>query len=298
MNRWVLRVAAYAGLMTDDYPPFRLDMGEHEPDAGGAMTLAPSVAGAGAPTTQSTPTLSTPTPPSPTSTPGPRHFGPGRVLALVVGAMMALAAVPVLVGGGAVLWADRTQRDDAGFLTSPASDVSTTTYALTSRADSFTIDADTPDWVLGDVVGDVRVRVTPTDATPVFVGIARSRDVERYLAGTSYATIDSLDDGVSTAVPSPGIGAPASPDEQPFWVAKATGPGTQTLQWPMREGDWRIVVMKPDGAAGVAVRADIAAEAPVLPWVAAGLLIAGVLLLAAGTTLIVVASVARTKRTP
>jgi hypothetical protein len=40
MNRWAFRVAAYAGLMTDTYPPFRLDMGGHDPAAPPRATAA------------------------------------------------------------------------------------------------------------------------------------------------------------------------------------------------------------------------------------------------------------------
>lgn len=47
LARWVARVTAYAALMTDKYPPFRLDMGGQQPPTAGTSAAGPSAAGSG-----------------------------------------------------------------------------------------------------------------------------------------------------------------------------------------------------------------------------------------------------------
>lgn len=292
MQRWVLRVGGYAALMTDVYPPFRLDLGGQDPD--GVLTFAggdPPAPPADAPLRAEAPVAD----PAGSPVPGPSGAFPqsahrtrsgGQIVSVVVGAVLAVGAVGPLVAGGVLLWADRTQRDSAGFLTSPAAAASTDTRALVSQ--TITIRQDGPDWARS-VIGDARMRFTSQASDrAVFVGIASARDAAGYLAGTQYATVTDLAGGRLTSVRHAG-GAPAAlPASGDIWVARATGPGTQTLTWTPQAGDWTIVVMYADAGPGVAVQADAGATTPALPWIAVALLLAGAVLLSVGVTCIVV----------
>jgi hypothetical protein len=195
MNRWVLRVAAYAGLMTDRYPPFRLDTGEEEP---GTMSLEPPPAAA---------------PAAPSSS--------GRVALIIAGSIVALIAAAIFATGAASLVFDQTQRDEQGFLMTPADTFSTGTYALVSEP--VTADSGGPDWVPTKLLGTIKLR--SQSAAPLFIGIGPAAAVDRYLADVPREEIQDLSNDKQVVVP--GNARPASPQEQAFWVARATGSGDQ-----------------------------------------------------------------------
>jgi hypothetical protein len=261
MNRWALRVAAYAGLMVDQYPPFRLDMGGDDP---GTTRLHEPSSAPPAPSAQAAP----PAPPAqavPPKAPSPRpsRMSAGRVVALVVGVVVTLASVAGLAVGGGLAWLDEGRRDSAGFVTSDEVSLSTTTYALVS--DHMTIETGSTS-LPRDWFGDARVRVEASGGVPLFVGIASASDVEKYLAGVSYTTVQAVGPNRTTYDDHAGKAPSTAPTALKIWRDQASGPGEQTITWPVETGEWTLVVMAADGTRGVAVRADVGATAPALQW--------------------------------
>jgi hypothetical protein len=127
---------------------------------------------------------------------------------------------------------------------------------------------------------------------PIFIGVAPTARVSKYLSGVARDRITSIDltagsvhyDHVN------GKTVPAPPEKESFWVAKVAGTGSQTLEWALREGDWALVIMNGDASAPVAADVRLGARFGIIYPLVVGLTAAGVVLLAAGATLMVFGS--------
>jgi hypothetical protein len=207
----------------------------------------------------------------------------GGTMAIVFGAIGLVIGVVLLVGGVTGLWA-LGQRDGGGFYNAGPERLATPTRALATE--SLDVNADAPSWVFSD--GFATVRIGATSAKPVFVGIGPTGAVGRYLAGGRHAQITDVDTDpfrVTSHVAGT-AGTLAPPASQGFWRARASGPGTRTVTWPVKSGQWSVVMMNADGSPGVDVQATAGAKVPSLKWVTIGVLIFGVLFTAGGALLL------------
>ena len=282
LNRWVLRVAGYVSLMTDVYPPFGLDQGGHE-DGGRSAALV----------------IDPPTTPHGGTPPAPRRGGwtTGRVVSLVVGAVLALVALGTGIAGVGAAAVSLTARDDAGFLTTPVRTLGTPTYAIAST--SLGVHADGPnDFMPRALLGDARLSARAANGDDVFIGIAPTSQVRSYLAGVEHATLVDWANDHPVLRTTDGS-APASPPAQlDFWTEQSSGPGRQQITWPVEGGDWTVLVMNADGSPGVSVAMTAGAEVPALGWLVTLLLVIAGLTLIAAIVLITVPVLAAGRDVP
>jgi Domain of unknown function (DUF4389) len=219
-----------------------------------------------------------------TGAPRPSRWTAGRIVLVVLGSIAVLLGAALLAGGGALLWADQTQRDDDGFLSTPTELFSSNSYAIVSEPIDL-VEADAGDWLWEDVLGDVRVRASGGD---LFVGVGPTREIDGYLRGVEYDRLTDVNyDPFSADYEREGGDAPARPPgDEEFWVEIASGSGEQTLTWNAEPGNWSVVVMNSDGSRGIAADVSVGAEASWIVWVAIGVLVAGALFLLGGAAMI------------
>jgi hypothetical protein len=228
---------------------------------------------------------------APVTPSAPSRWTVGRIAMLVVGSLLALIALGAIAGGVYGLWLHTTQRSD-GYVMTSSERFATGGYALSTR--TLRISSDVPSFLYGrDWLGDVRIRGESANPNrPLFIGIARKDDVDRYLAGVAHSDVVDVNAnpfGTSyrpTYRARPG-GKPATPpDRTSFWVARVGGLGSQALTWSVKQGRWAVVVMRPDGSRGVIAILAAGAKLPALLWVSIVLLVFGMLILGGAAALI------------
>lgn len=176
-----------------------------------------------------------------------------RVIALIFGLLGLAAAAALIAGASAVLLVDR---DDDGFYVTNAHTFEQSSSAIVSE--DLDILSEAPGWVVDVLADPVDLRISGSTERDegLFIGIARTDDVDRFLEGVAHHEVTHIEfDGRSIRdvdyTLHAGTSAATPPVDVDIWEVSAVGGGSQTLDWDLDAGNWTVVVMNPDGAAGV-----------------------------------------------
>ncbi len=216
----------------------------------------------------------------------------GRIVLIVIGALLALLGFGLLAGGAGALVGYATQRDDDGFFRTPEVRLATPTYAIESDRIDLETRPGPSDWLIDrGGLGTVKLVVEPAGETPVFAGIGPSAEVAAYLGDVSRDQIRDIDLNPDRVryLRREGDAVPAPPGEQSFWVATSSGSAPSELTWEVESGDWTVVLMNADASPGVDTDARLGIKVGWFLPATIALLAGGLVLLLGGTALAIIA---------
>ena len=232
-----------------------------------------------------------------------------RVVGYIAGALIVLVSLPFVILGIGALVVSRGFDVPLKGMTAPEQVVAIVSPEFSVKAQ------DLPSQVRD---ASVTLHIDPAAGTaPLFIGIAPSADVKKYLRNVTIAHPEPPKDAngngqapdPQTVLTGEGIDLQlqvepgtrkkvAPPTKKDFWVRQAdSASGDITLSIPDLDGkDVRLVVMRADGRPGMAFDATATVHIPILLPIGAGVLIGGIVVLALGAGLIVLIAVRGSRR--
>ncbi len=205
-----------------------------------------------------------------------------KIILIILGAVLMLCGLGVAVPAAflsAIVGSD-------GRITSDYETLGSSTPALVSETEHVSRGTNVPDSGFGAATVVLSARNADE---PIFLGVGRSADVERYLDDVAYDEVRDLNirplrvtttrhDGSSSAPP---------PQSESFWLASATGENP-TLEWQVeRSGQYRLVMMNVDGSAGTSAELQLGVQIEGLRGIGVGAIVVGVLSFLIGLGLLI-----------
>ncbi|MET9313619.1 hypothetical protein ABZX12_17495 [Kribbella sp. NPDC003505] len=193
-----------------------------------------------------------------------------RIARITLGLLLSLSGLVAAVAGAfAAFW-----------LVGPDNTISTPGRELTSRGLAVVTAP-----ALLDRHGPT-LHVSASGDKPLFVGVGRDLDVRDYLSGAAHTQLVRFDPpGTFGTQEVRGASAKLTPPgELDWWVAQSAA-GSQSVNWPIQDGLYDVVVMNADGTPAVGGQITFGIEVHRLFGICLLVLGAGVLVLALGLTL-------------